>query len=83
MRAFSYRTARHQAQAEHRSSGDRHANIGAGEFGDRGCSSFLPEPGFEPLSVVLETQGPERQGPTREELEDTAVVSISVNHAKA
>ena len=48
---------------------DRHANIGTGELGERGCSAYLSEPRFEKLPLVIETQGPERQGPTREEVE--------------
>lgn len=48
---------------------DRHANIGTGELGESGCAAFLSEPRFETLPVVIETQGPERQGPTREEVE--------------
>jgi deoxyribonuclease IV len=48
---------------------DRHANIGTGELGERGCAAYLSEPRFEKLPLVIETQGPERQGPTREEVE--------------
>jgi deoxyribonuclease IV len=48
---------------------DRHANIGTGELGERGCAAFLSEPRFEKLPLVIETQGPERQGPTREEVQ--------------
>ncbi|MGH2916173.1 MAG: deoxyribonuclease IV [Solirubrobacteraceae bacterium] len=48
---------------------DRHANIGEGELGERGCSAFLSEPRFEGLAVVLETPGRDRQGPTREEVQ--------------
>jgi deoxyribonuclease IV len=48
---------------------DRHANIGTGELGETGCAAFLSEPRFEKLPLVLETQGPERQGPTREEID--------------
>jgi deoxyribonuclease-4 len=48
---------------------DRHANIGTGELGETGCAAFLSEPRFEKLPLVIETQGPERQGPTREEVE--------------
>ncbi|MEO6859809.1 MAG: deoxyribonuclease IV [Solirubrobacteraceae bacterium] len=48
---------------------DRHANVGQGELGESGCSVFLSEPLFEKLPCVLETQGPERQGPSAEELE--------------
>jgi deoxyribonuclease IV len=48
---------------------DRHANVGKGELGDRGCASYLSEPRFEKLACVLETQGPDRQGPSREEVD--------------
>jgi deoxyribonuclease-4 len=48
---------------------DRHANIGDGELGETGCAAFLSEPRFETLACVIETQGPERQGPTREEVQ--------------
>lgn len=48
---------------------DRHANIGTGELGESGCAAFLSEPRFEKLPLVIETQGPERQGPPREEVE--------------
>jgi deoxyribonuclease-4 len=47
---------------------DRHANVGKGELGERGCAAYLSEPRFEKLACVLETQGPERQGPTAEEI---------------
>ena len=48
---------------------DRHANVGQGELGERGCAAYLSQPRFEKLPLVIETQGPERQGPTREEVE--------------
>ncbi len=35
---------------------DRHALIGQGKLGERGCSAFLSEPSFERLPVVLETK---------------------------
>jgi deoxyribonuclease-4 len=47
---------------------DRHANIGEGEIGDKGCSVFLSEPRFEGLPCVLETPGPDRSGPSLAEL---------------
>ncbi|MCU0313104.1 MAG: deoxyribonuclease IV [Solirubrobacteraceae bacterium] len=47
---------------------DRHANIGEGELGLAGCRAFLSEPRFDALPCVLETPGPDRSGPTREEL---------------
>jgi deoxyribonuclease-4 len=34
---------------------DRHALLGEGELGERGCAVFLSEPGFEKLPCVLET----------------------------
>jgi deoxyribonuclease IV len=48
---------------------DRHADVGAGEIGETGCSAFLSEPRFDTLPCVLETPGPDRQGPTKQELE--------------
>ena len=47
---------------------DRHANVGEGELGEEGCAVFLSEPRFEGLPLVLETPGPERSGPTAQEL---------------
>jgi deoxyribonuclease-4 len=47
---------------------DRHANIGYGELGQAGCAVFLSEPLFEQLPCVVETPGPDRSGPTREEV---------------
>jgi deoxyribonuclease-4 len=57
------------SQAPLGSNRDRHANVGTGELGERGCAAFLSEPRFDKLPLVIETQGPERQGPTREEVE--------------
>ncbi len=48
---------------------DRHADIGEGELGQAGCAAFLSEPRFDALPCVLETPGPDKQGPTRQELE--------------
>jgi deoxyribonuclease-4 len=47
---------------------DRHANVGQGELGEKGCAAFLSEPRFQPLVCVLETQGPDRQGPSPQEV---------------
>ena len=47
---------------------DRHADIGAGEIGETGCAAFLSEPRFDTLPCVLETPGPDREGPTTQEL---------------
>jgi deoxyribonuclease-4 len=48
---------------------DRHANVGDGELGRRGCATFLSEPRFQDLPCVIETQGEARQGPDPEEVQ--------------
>jgi deoxyribonuclease IV len=48
---------------------DRHANVGEGELGRRGCAAFLSGPGLEGMPCVLETPGTDRSGPLREEIE--------------
>ena len=62
------------SQAPLGSNRDRHADVGDGELGERGCSAFLSEPRFERLPLVLETPGPEREGPTREQIEHCRVL---------
>ena len=47
---------------------DRHADVGEGELGEQGCGAFLSAPGLQRLACVLETPGPKREGPTREEI---------------
>jgi deoxyribonuclease-4 len=47
---------------------DRHADVGQGELGEDGCAVFLSEPRFDDLPVILETPGPDKKGPTKEEL---------------
>ena len=47
---------------------DRHADLGQGEIGDRGMACFLSEPRFEDLPATLETPGPDKKGPTAEEV---------------
>jgi deoxyribonuclease-4 len=47
---------------------DRHANIGEGELGIEGARTFVNEPRFSELCCVLETPGPDRSGPTAEEV---------------
>jgi deoxyribonuclease-4 len=47
---------------------DRHANVGEGELGLEGARAFVNEPRFADLACVLETPGPDRSGPTAEEL---------------
>src|SRR5437764_3397935 len=56
------------SQAPLGSNRDRHANIGAGELGRRGCAAFLAAPAFEGLACVLETPGEDHKGPTRAEV---------------
>ena len=50
---------------------DRHADIGEGELGDDGCAVFLSEPRFDRLPCVLETPGPDKKGPSAEQLAHT------------
>ena len=47
---------------------DRHANVGEGELGLEGARTFVNEPRFAELACVLETPGPDRSGPTAEEV---------------
>ncbi len=47
---------------------DRHANVGAGELGERGCAAFLSAPAFDGLPCVLETPGERRSGPSAQEV---------------
>lgn len=51
---------------------DRHANVGEGELGKKGCAVFLSTAAFEDLTCVLETPGQERSGP------DEAEVALSM-----
>jgi deoxyribonuclease IV len=56
------------SQAPLGSNRDRHADVGEGELGRRGCAVFLSEPRFDGLPCVLETPGKDRSGPTRQDL---------------
>jgi len=47
---------------------DRHANVGKGELGHKGCSAFLSAPSLQKLPCVLETPGENREGPPRKEV---------------
>ncbi|HEX3433525.1 MAG TPA: deoxyribonuclease IV [Solirubrobacteraceae bacterium] len=47
---------------------DRHANIGAGELGRKGCGAFLSAPSLQTLPCILETPGENREGPSRKEV---------------
>jgi deoxyribonuclease-4 len=48
---------------------DRHANVGQGEMGKRGLAAFLSEPRFEGLPATLETPGPNKKGPDKNEIQ--------------
>jgi deoxyribonuclease IV len=47
---------------------DRHANVGRGELGERGCATFLAATPFEDLPCVLETPGDDGGGPAAAEV---------------
>jgi deoxyribonuclease-4 len=50
---------------------DRHADVGEGELGRRGCGVFLSEPRFQDLPCVLETNGPDGHGPDQAQIKLT------------
>src|SRR4051812_19257676 len=47
---------------------DRHADITEGELGAGGCAVFLSEPRFDGLPCVMETPGPDKRGPSVEQV---------------
>jgi deoxyribonuclease-4 len=47
---------------------DRHANVGTGELGRKGCAAFLSAPSLQRLPCILETPGENREGPSRKEV---------------
>jgi deoxyribonuclease-4 len=51
------------------SNSDRHAPLGAGELGARGCAAFLSEPRFEGLPVIFEGPGFAGKAPEKEDIE--------------
>jgi deoxyribonuclease IV len=51
------------------SNADRHAPLGTGELGARGCAAFLAEPRFEGLPALFEGPGFEGKAPGREDVE--------------
>jgi deoxyribonuclease IV len=57
------------SQAPLGSGRDRHANVGDGEIGERGCAAFLGTPALQGLPCVLETPGEKHGGAKREEVE--------------
>jgi deoxyribonuclease-4 len=48
---------------------DRHAPLGDGELGARGCGAFLSEPRFEGLPAIFEGPGVEGKAPAKEDLD--------------
>jgi len=48
---------------------DRHAALGEGEIGARGCGAFLSEPRFESLPAIFEGPGLEGKAPTSADIE--------------
>ena len=56
------------SQAPLGSNRDRHADITEGELGADGCAAFLSEPRFDGLPCVMETPGPDRRGPTPDQV---------------
>jgi deoxyribonuclease IV len=52
---------------------DRHAAVGKGELGEKGCAAFLSAPAFDGLPCILETpgDGDPPGGPAREQIELT------------
>jgi deoxyribonuclease-4 len=48
---------------------DRHAPLGEGEIGARGCGAFLSEPRFEKLPALFEGPGLEGKAPTAADIE--------------
>jgi deoxyribonuclease-4 len=56
------------SQAPLGSNRDRHADITEGELGADGCAVFLSEPRFDGLPCVMETPGPDKRGPTPEQV---------------
>jgi deoxyribonuclease-4 len=50
------------------SNADRHAPLGTGELGARGCAAFLSEPRFEGLPAIFEGPGFEGKAPAVEDV---------------
>jgi deoxyribonuclease-4 len=48
---------------------DRHAALGEGEIGARGCGAFLSEPRFEDLPAIFEGPGLEGKAPTAADID--------------
>jgi deoxyribonuclease-4 len=51
------------------SNSDRHAPLGTGELGPRGCAAFLSEPRFEGLPALFEGPGFDGKAPTKADVD--------------
>ncbi len=51
------------------SNSDRHAPLGTGELGARGCAAFLSEPRFDGLPALFEGPGFEGRAPEKEDVD--------------
>jgi deoxyribonuclease-4 len=51
------------------SNSDRHAPLGEGELGEKGCAAFLSEPRFEGLPALFEGPGVEGKAPAKEDID--------------
>ena len=51
------------------SNSDRHAPLGTGELGTRGCAAFLSEPRFEDLPALFEGPGFAGRAPEKEDIQ--------------
>ena len=49
---------------------DRHAPLGAGELGTKGCAAFLSEPRFEGLPAIFEGPGVEGRAPAAADIKE-------------
>ena len=49
---------------------DRHANLGAGELGKKGCAAYLSEPRFEGLACIFEGPGASGKAVERPDIEN-------------
>ncbi len=47
---------------------DRHAPLGEGELGKKGCAAFLSEPRFEGLPAIFEGPGIDGKAPTKKDM---------------
>jgi len=62
---------------------DRHAPLGEGEIGARGCAAFLSEPRFEKLPALFEGPGLEGKAPAAADVERARKLRASGLRARA